>query len=230
MADEGEERMALHSQISDRARREKRLAVLLGFVFVLPVTVAIVLFVRSWFPEELAPSRIEHPDGTVEFVLQSRRDAASWPAGAAALVACCVAMSCYLRIRRGGPWVEARSHFVWRVVRGVLYVLLGFVFLKVILLDPLLFYRSIRFDAREVTMDCLYCRTSMPIADFREGWVSCREVEQKKCAYVMYEFRDARGVSHRSVEIVCPHSGGKAAEYLLLLGSIDAEIQRRQPR
>jgi hypothetical protein len=197
------------------------LAMILGAVLA-------VLAVQSWFPAEKAPARHEVPDGRIEFVIQSRREAAYWPAGAMALPLSGLLWLHVSRCIRGTSRHEDRKVHPWlRPFYYVLMAFLAFLFVKVVLLDPLFRYRAITLDRNGVRMDSLYRTWSLPLGEIAGTCVEREDVERKgDVTDLTYSVRNLDGNKHRSVTITCPRPSPELSNYVKFLGDMDTEIKK----
>jgi hypothetical protein len=192
-----------------------------------------VLAVRAFLPEERAPSREKLADGTVQFVLQSQRDAASWPVGAAALALSLLVLSWWHRRTRGkGGEEQPRPHVVARVLLWLLVASLVFLFVKLTLFDPLLRFRSLLLTPREVSMRSLYRTWSVPAAEVLETQVERYDTSRRggECTDLCYVIRDVHGSTYRSIVTTCSRPSPELAQYVRFFEALDREVKKRLQR
>ena len=209
-------------------KMRKPLATLVGAVVMLSSIVASVLIAQSLVAQEKAPSRTKLPDGSARFVIQSLRESVSWPAGAAGLVISGLALPYLLRPITGeDPEEKRRPHIVFRVLGYVLIAFLVFLFAKVLLLDPLLNFRSLVLTSDELSMSSLYRTWSMPLSDISSTHIDRNDTSRRggPCTDLSYEIRGVDGEVHRSILVTCSRPGAELAEYAAFLASMDAELE-----
>jgi len=200
-----------------------------GVAGTLCFVVVCVLVVRAFLTEEQAPSRAELADGTVEFVLQSKRDAASWPAGAAALAASLLVLSFWHRRTRGKRAEEQpRPHVLLRVLLWLLVASLVFLFVKLTLFDPLTRFRAILLTPREVSMRSLYRTWSVPVAEVLDTHVERYDTSRRggECTDLCYVIRDVHGATHRSIVTTCSRPSPELGRCERFFEALDREVKK----
>ena len=206
---------------------------LIGAMLLIASIIAAVLIAQSFVPEELAPSRTELPDGSVRFVLQSHREAISWPVGAATVVVFSIAWSYLIpRLRPGEREEKRRPHIALRVLYFGPLSFIALLFAVLVLFHPLFTFRALVLTSDGLSLSSLYRTWSVPMDDIASVHIDREDRSSRggPCTDLRYEVRGVGGYTHRSVAMTHTRPSNELTECIEFLESVDSEVQERLQR
>lgn len=214
----------MKKQFADFSAIVRNVPALGCLITAIPMTVLLSLLAFA-IPDEAVPRIVAHADGSHEYVFQSLEESVLWPAGATLLIVTLTLYSVVFRAKKdesGGPEIKSPRWLLIASVKVVLLLMLCFLFLGVIVIQPLSEFRTARVANGELQLSSLYRTWTVQPARI----VGCRVVRTDGVARdgdhtdLQVLVTERSGRVHRSVKVRIETADRRLREYTKAMSSL----------